>query len=118
MLCEENKSKRQHMQKKLSSYQRDFMLLEPSKEELKLKRKTYELINNSIQTTDKAVGSLAFSVTYLSESIKDGLALLAQSFAQNSSVTYGRPINNLPLNPASPPLPHGPFIFNKQYSTR
>ena len=93
------------------------MLLEPSKEELKLKRKTYELINNSIQTTDKAVGSLAFSVTYLSESIKDGLALLAQSFAQNSSVTYGRPINNLPPNPASP-LPHGPFIFNKQYSTR
>ena len=42
------------MQKKLSLYQREVMLLEQSKEELKLKTKTYELMNNSIQITDKA----------------------------------------------------------------
>ena len=85
------------MQKKRSSYQRDMMLLERSKEELKLKTKAYELMNNSIQTTDKAIESLASLVTHLGYSIKDGLALLAQFFAQNSSVTYGRPIYNLPL---------------------
>ena len=54
-------------------------------------------MNTSIQTTDKAIESLASSVTHLGDSIKDGLAVLAESFAQNSSVTYGRPIYNLPL---------------------
>ena len=34
------------MQKNLSSYQRDMILLEQSKDELKLKTKTYELMNN------------------------------------------------------------------------
>ena len=85
------------MQKKLSSYQKVMMHLEQSKEELNLKRKTYELMNTSIQTTDEAVKSVASSVTHLGDSIKDGLALLAQSFAQNSSATYGRPIYNLQL---------------------
>ena len=84
------------MQKNLSSYQRDMILLDQSKDELKLKTKTYELMNNSIQTTDQATGSLASSVTHLGDSIKDGLAQLAQYFAQNSSVTYGRPIYKLP----------------------
>ena len=45
------------MQKKLSSYQLDMMLLEQSKGELKLKTKRYELMNNSIQTADKAIES-------------------------------------------------------------
>ena len=54
-------------------------------------------MNTSIQTTEKAIESLASSVTHLGDSIKDGLAVLAESFAQNSSVTYGRPIYNLPL---------------------
>ena len=67
------------------------MLLEQSKEELNLKTKTYELMNNSIQTTDEAMESSASSVTHLADGIKDGLALLAQSSAQNSSVTYGDP---------------------------
>ena len=58
-------------------------------------------MNNSIQTTEKAIESLASSVTHLGDSIKDGQALLAQSFAQNSSITYGRPIYNLP-----PPMEH------------
>ena len=84
------------MQKKLSGYQLDMMLLQQSKEELKLKTKTYELMNNSIQTTDKAIESLASSVTHLGDSIKDGLALLAQFLAQNSSLTYGRPMYSLP----------------------
>ena len=89
-ICKEKKRKRQHMQKKLSSYQRDMMLEEQSKEKLKLKIKTYEL-NNSIQTADKAIESLASAVTHLGDSIKDGLALLAQSFAQNSSVLMRDP---------------------------
>ena len=67
------------------------MLLEQSKEELNLKTKTYELMNNSIQTTDEAMENSASSVTHLADGIKDGLALLAQSSAQNSSVTYGDP---------------------------
>ena len=95
-ICKENKSKTQHMQKKLSSYQLGIMLLEQTKEELKLKTKICELMNNSIKTTDKAIESLASSVTHLGDSIKDGLALLAQSFTQNSSANYGRPIYNLP----------------------
>ena len=45
------------MQKKLSSYQSDMMLLEQSKGELKLKTKRYELINNSVQTADKTIES-------------------------------------------------------------
>ena len=67
------------------------MLLEQSKEELNLKTKTYELMNNSIQTTDEAMENSASPVTHLADGIKDGLALLAQSSAQNSSVTYGDP---------------------------
>ena len=67
------------------------MLLEQSKEELNLKTKTYELMNNSIQTTDEAMENSASSVTHLADGIKDGLAVLAQSSAQNSSVTYGDP---------------------------
>ena len=70
-------------------YQRDMMLLEQSKEELNLKTKTYELMNKSIQTTDNAMESSASSMTHLADNIKDGLALLAQSSAQNSSVNCG-----------------------------
>ena len=37
-------------------------------------------MNSSIQTTDKAIGSLSSSVTQLGDSIKDKLTPVAQSF--------------------------------------
>ena len=52
-------------------------------------------MNNSVQTKNKAVESLTCSGTHLGDSIKDELALSTQSFAQDSSVTYERPIYNL-----------------------
>lgn len=58
-------------------------------------------MNSSIQTTDKAIGSLSSSVTQLGDSIKDKLTPLAQSFSHINSITYGRPIYNLP-----PPMEH------------
>ena len=59
-------------------------------------------VNKQFHTNNsKAIESLTSSVTHLGDSIKDGLALLAQSIAQNSSVTYGKPIYNLP-----PPMEH------------
>ena len=72
------------------------LLLNQSKEELNLNKKTNELMYYSIQTADNVLESLASSVTYFGDSVKDRLALLAQSFAQNSLVTNGRPIYNLP----------------------
>ena len=51
------------------------MLLEQPKEELNLKWKTSELMNNSMQTTDKAIESLASSMTHLGDTIKDRVTL-------------------------------------------
>ena len=45
-----------------------------------------------MQTTDKAIESLASSMTHLGDTIKDRLTLQVQSCSQNSTVTFGRDI--------------------------
>ena len=76
-------NKRDKMKKKLSAHQRDMLLLEISREELAVKKQAIQTLKESTKSTEDAILAMTKSVSSIGESIKEGLALLANSFQQS-----------------------------------
>ena len=102
-------NKRTKLQKKLSAHQRDMMLIDISKEELKLKRENIALLRESIEETTNVMKAMTESMTSVGNSVKEGLALIAQSFVQSAQMqpqvqpAYQMPYMMSPPGPSQTP---------------
>ena len=79
-------NKRDNMKKKLSAHQREMMLIDIARKELQLKTKAVDTLQVSMENSDKAMKMMSDSIISVGNGIKEGLALLAQSFAQSNVV--------------------------------
>ena len=75
-------NKRDHMQKKLSAHQRDMMQVDLTREEIALKKEAIDIMRENARSTEEAINSMTNSISNIGDSIKEGLALLAQSMIQ------------------------------------
>ena len=71
------------MEKPLSSRQRDEVMLRVAKEELELKKKNAEILQNSAKGMENMVDQMSKSLTSLGQQLGNGLAMLAQAISTN-----------------------------------
>ena len=76
------------MEKSLSSRQRDEVMLRVAKEELELKKKNAEILQNSAKGMEKMVDKMSESLTALGQQLGNGLAMLAQAMSTNPSQQF------------------------------
>ena len=76
-------NKRSKMEKPLSSRQRDEVMLRVAKEELELKKKNAEILQNSAKGMENMVDQMSKSLTSLGQQLGNGLAMLAQAISTN-----------------------------------
>ena len=74
-------NKRRHLEKKLTSAQRDQKLLEAAKEDAIVRREMMDCFKESSVNTAHAIESMADTMKLLSQSISSGMALLANALA-------------------------------------
>ena len=79
-------NKRAKLQKKISAHQRDMLMIDMSREELSLKKENIALLRESIEQTNSVMKAMTDSLNAVGNSVKEGLALIAQSFLQSSQM--------------------------------
>ena len=79
-------NKRAKLQKKISAHQRDMLMIDISREELSLKKENIALLRESIEQTNSVMKAMTDSLNAVGNSVKEGLALIAQSFLQSSQM--------------------------------
>ena len=77
--------KRAKLQKPLSALQRDEVMVRVAKDELELKKRTLEVLQQSSQNMVQMVGAMTQSMTVLGKQLENGFALLAQALAADST---------------------------------
>ena len=80
--------KRSKMEKPLSSRQRDEVMLRVAREELELKKKNAEILQNSAKGMEAMVGQMSKSLTALGQQLGNGLAILAQAISTNPNQQF------------------------------
>ena len=73
------------LQKPLSAHQRDQVMMRVARDELEVKKKNLEVLQQSSQNMEKMIGITAQSMTALGQQLGNGFALLAQALASNSA---------------------------------
>eukprot|EP00112_Aurelia_sp_Birch-Aquarium-sp1_P020354 Seg5228.2 transcript_id=Seg5228.2/GoldUCD/mRNA.D3Y31 product="hypothetical protein" protein_id=Seg5228.2/GoldUCD/D3Y31 len=81
-------NKRSKMEKSLSSRQQDEVMLRVAKEELELKKKNAEILQNSANGMEKMVDKMSESLTALGQQLGNGLVMLAQAMSTNPSQQF------------------------------
>jgi len=93
-------NKRKHMQKKISSHQREMMMLDLAKKELEMKEMAVNTLRQSAESTERILETMTSSITSIGDNIKEGMILLAQSFIQSSTPQFHMPANySQPMQP-------------------
>ena len=97
-------NKRKHLERKLSSAQRDQLLLQEAKEDNKFRKELSESIRESTASFSQSIETIGRSITQLGESMCKSMELLSRSMMQNA--------NNNTFNPGfmytNSNLPHYP----------
>jgi len=77
--------KRAKLEKPLSALQRDEVMVHVAKDELDLKKRTLEVLQQSSQNMVQMVGAMTQSMTVLGKQLENGFALLAKALATDSA---------------------------------
>ena len=105
------------MTKKLPAFQRDMMLIKLAREELELKKKMSETLQQSMQQNERTIQAMTKSISEVGAGMKEGMALLAQALQQNNQPAYYQAPSTFPqqssphLNWLNDPEPHLPPPF-------
>ena len=94
--------KRLKLEKPLSAQQRDQVMVRLVREELDLKKKNAEALEQSAKGMEKMVETMSQSLTALGQQLGNGLAMLAQALASNQT-------NHQTIPPAYQPQ-YNPFV--------
>lgn len=79
-------NKRKHLETKISAHQREMLLIGIAREELQIKNENIKLMKQSIEQTQKTMNAMTDSMLSLSDNLKSGFELIAQSLIQSSQV--------------------------------
>lgn len=81
-------NKRKHLERKLSSAQRDQLLLQESKEDANFRRELSEAIRESTVSFSQSVETIGRSITQLGESMCKSMEILSRSMLQSANNTF------------------------------
>lgn len=98
--------KRLKLEKPLSAQQRDQVMVRLAREELDLKKKNAESLEQSAKGMEKMVETMSQSLTALGQQLGNGLMMLAQALASNQT-------NHQTIPPAYQPQ-YNPFVQQHQ----
>ena len=74
-----------HLDKKISAHKRDLIMIEISDKELQLKEKSIDVLQRSLEQSESAIRVMSESIVQVGNCMKEGMALLAQSFSYNNN---------------------------------
>ncbi|XP_057305334.1 uncharacterized protein LOC130642262 [Hydractinia symbiolongicarpus] len=98
-------NKRKQLERKLSSAQRDTLLLREAKEERSDRKELQEMIKNSNESFTAALNNISQAMLQISETMSHSMQLMAQSFSQQAGPSsqnyesYGRRHHFQHINP-------------------
>ena len=81
-------NKRKHLEKRLTSAQRDQKLLEAAKEDTLMRREMMDCFKESSRSTARAIENMSETMKGLAQGITQGIALLANALTSQPQQTY------------------------------
>ena len=100
-------NKRKHLEKRLTSAQRDQKLLETAKEDTLMRREMMDCFKESSRSTAQAIENMSETMKGLAQGITQGIALLANALTSQPQQTYAPPYQ--------PPYSQQPTTTNYHY---